>query len=866
MNSAKGLVICLLCLFSLKVFSQSAICSYKYRKRISFNPAQVSGSTDLVNYTALISIPSDNNLRTVANSGHVENASGYDIVFASDDGVTLLSHQLEKYTASTGELVAWVKVPTLSTTYTTNIYMYYGNTAITTDQSTGSAWNSTYEGVWHLNNNIFNDGTSNGNTAVNGGSTNLTNAKIAGGRSFPGTNTNYIQTPLNGMPGGSGNGSILLWGRVTSYEASTYFFGVTTNQSGGYANRLQLYIGDGSGTLYLGLGSNHTLDNNVQVFSLNTWYHIALTWATTNAATGAGNYSIYVNGTLQGSGTYPAFTTMHSFGDLGNDGNAGQRTEEITGDVDELQAISATLSSDWILTTYNNQNSPSTFYSVWAEPKIWNGTNNSNYNSASNWASNNTPSAGEDVIFNNGANQPTLQGSEQMKSAFIRTGATLSLGANTFSVYTDITNCGTITGNTGRVILNSSTAHVQTQHLSGSGTFNLNHFTVNNTFTANPAAVLNRSVSVSGSLTLSSGIVYTSTTNILSLANTASSTSGSANSFVSGPISKTGSTNFVFPTGKGTLWRRVAISGLSASATFRGEYFNTAYTSISPVNSPLTDISVKEYWQMDLLSGSANASLTLYWEDATYSGINNCPDLTIARWNGSSWDQRAGTFVAGSSCSGSGAGSIITNTLITAFSPFTFGSKSSTLNALPVEMKDFKAECMDQAVSLNWSTASEKNNAYFLIERSSDGSNWTDLHHEPGAGNSMATKAYAFTDAQPLEGLAYYRLSQADADGSVRPYRTLAVTCPATAGTDDLKVYPNPAANEFYAEIYLSQNYGAGQLKITDALGRVCLEQVVAEGRGKQVIRISNRLAPGSYALQVSYPSKVLPVQKLIIR
>ena len=93
------------------LFSQSAICSYKYRKRIKFDPTKVGAAasvTDLTSFPALISITSDNDLRTTANSGHVSNASGYDIVFTADDGVTLLNFQLESYTATSGQFMAWV--------------------------------------------------------------------------------------------------------------------------------------------------------------------------------------------------------------------------------------------------------------------------------------------------------------------------------------------------------------------------------------------------------------------------------------------------------------------------------------------------------------------------------------------------------------------------------------------------------------------------------------------------------------------------------------------------------------------------------------------------------------------------------------
>ncbi|MES2681488.1 MAG: DUF2341 domain-containing protein [Bacteroidota bacterium] len=275
MNFFKGVLLFVLSVFVLELSSQSAVCSYKYRKRITFNPGQVNGSNDLVDFPVLINIASDNDLRTVANTGHVENANGYDIIFTTDDGVTQLAHQLQEYTATTGELITWVRVPILSTTYSTTIYMYYGNSAATADQSTKNTWKTSYKGVWHLDNNVFSDASLTGNNATNGGSTNLGTAKIIGGRAFSGAGTNYVQVPLVGANGGSGNGSITLWGMVNTVVASTYFFGESTTQTGaGYANRVQIYVGDGAGNLYLGLGGNHTLQTNVQLLSTATWYHI----------------------------------------------------------------------------------------------------------------------------------------------------------------------------------------------------------------------------------------------------------------------------------------------------------------------------------------------------------------------------------------------------------------------------------------------------------------------------------------------------------------------------------------------------------------------------------------------------------------
>ncbi|HOZ86272.1 MAG TPA: DUF2341 domain-containing protein [Bacteroidia bacterium] len=864
MNFLRVSVLVVLTVFVLELRSQSAVCAYKYRKRITFNPAQVSGSSDLVDFPAFINIGSDNDLRSVGNSGHVESGSGYDIIFTADDGVTKLEHELQKYTATTGELLTWVRVPLLSTTYSTTIYMYYGNTAATADQSTKNTWKSSFKGVWHFDNDVFTDASVTGNNATNGGSSNLATAKIMGGRSFSGAGTNYVQVPLVGANGGSGNGSITLWGMVNTVEASTYFFGESTTQTGaGYANRVQIYVGDGAGNLYLGLGGNHSLQTNVQLLSTATWYHIGLCWATSGA--GVGSYTILVNGVQRGTGAYSGFTAIHSFADLGNDGNASQRTEEITGNIDEVHVGNTNLGSGWIITEYNNQNSPSTFYSVSSEPKVWNGGNNTNYNSASNWLNNNAAGSGDDVILNNGTNQPTLQGNEQVNSVFIRTGATLSMSNRDLSVRSDITNCGTIAGNTGRVVLNGTTSFVKEQNLSGSGTYSLNNLTINNTFSASPTVVLGRSVTVFGALVLTSGVVYTSSSNLLALGTSATSTSGSATSYVSGPMTKTGSANFVFPVGKNGLWRRTALSALTATATFQAEYFDNNWVFVTPVNSPLNNVSTIEYWQVDRIAGSGNARLSLYWQNATASGINNCPDLTIARWNGSAWDERAATTVAGSSCAGAGTGTILTTVAVAAFSPFTFASKTSSLNILPVELTDFTARCNGAQVHLNWSTATEKNSDYFLPEKSGDGTQWTALGRMKAAGNSYAPRSYVFNDAYSGESLVYYRLRQVDANGAQKYSPVIIADCEKNSLDNEINIYPNPSGNEFTAEFYQGQGGAKTTIKIIDMVGKTCWQQIFTAAKGFNRRYIPHELSAGSYFVFISSENTNYKPRKLVV-
>jgi hypothetical protein len=84
---------------------------------------------------------------------------------------------------------------------------------------------------------------------------------------------------------------------------------------------------------------------------------------------------------------------------------------------------------------------------------------------------------------------------------------------------------------------------------------------------------------------------------------------------------------------------------------------------------------------------------------------------------------------------------------------------------LPIELLSFTAHAAGDAVRLDWITATEINNRYFTVERSSDGRNFTPIGTVEGSGNTSQQHAYGFTDRQPLSGVSYYRLRQTDFDG-----------------------------------------------------------------------------------------------------
>ncbi len=111
---------------------------------------------------------------------------------------------------------------------------------------------------------------------------------------------------------------------------------------------------------------------------------------------------------------------------------------------------------------------------------------------------------------------------------------------------------------------------------------------------------------------------------------------------------------------------------------------------------------------------------------------------------------------------------------------------------LPIELLSFEVESVDGINILKWTTASEINNDYFVVERSIDGSEWEPIGIVPGAGNSISTVKYIFNDDEPLNGLNYYRLKQIDYNGK---YEYSGIISTKSLFYEKFVIMPNPAKN-----------------------------------------------------------------------
>ena len=133
--------------------------AFNFRKLITIDNTKVSGSADLIDFPVVVSL-TDANLRTTANGGGVENASGFDMLFRGADGVTNLDHEVELYDPVAGTLVAWVRIPVLDYDDDTLFYLYYGDSTIVSSQENPTGvWDANYRAVWHLEESVTDEAT-----------------------------------------------------------------------------------------------------------------------------------------------------------------------------------------------------------------------------------------------------------------------------------------------------------------------------------------------------------------------------------------------------------------------------------------------------------------------------------------------------------------------------------------------------------------------------------------------------------------------------------------------------------------------------------------------------------------------------------
>jgi len=434
-----------------------------------------------------------------------------------------------------------------------------------------------------------------------------------------------------------------------------------------------------------------------------------------------------------------------------------------------------------------------------------------------------------------------------------------------------------------------------TATLSGAGlqTININAGTPVPVFTrliiANTGTgiTLNNPVNVSKSLTLNSGLLNTTTTNILTMLNGSVTSAGTAlsTSFVNGPMryqkSNAGATILNFPIGSGTDCRPVSLTVSHTNGnlyTYQAQLFNASAAALGYTLPPTVDaVSGVHYYTIGRVNAasvtqptldlSGNQTIQVFF--GANDVVSNGGTLTIVKniyTTPTKWFDIGGAggpvYTGNPNLSGS-ITSTSTPSAFNSFSTFALADELGGGNVLPIELLYFNAKPDNSQTDLTWSTATESNNGYFTIEKSRNGETFEFLENintkAPG-GNSSTILNYSAQDFNPYAGLSYYRLKQTNLDGKYTYSKIVSVNF---AKKTVVSIYPNPTSDMIYISGIDNKE---SNLKVEwyDAGGRTLLQQTVQVQNG--VASLHPSFSNGVYVLRFITSDGNVVAQNIIIR
>lgn len=352
--------------------------SWLYRKQIIIDHTKVAGASTLVDFPMLVNQATDTDLQTYAQ------ADGDDILFTSSDGTTKLSHEIETYTSATGSLQSWVKIPSLSPSTDTVIYMYYGNSAATNQQNAQNVWDSNFTMVHHhgdLNGLSDHEDSTVNNldiTTVNASTPSANIGIVSKGDGFRGASAyNSMSNNSSLMP--ADDMTIEAWvkfNELTTQKGANQYILAKKNSTGPIYESYMLYMsqynpGTGPYDQLQFAWRGNDVANTVYRSTTNSssapvkdaWYYVVGRKSGTSI-------KLLVNGetasTSNPSGPVAGTQLFQTDSNLFF-GATDINNQFLNGMIDEVRLSNTARSDGWIATSYYNYNAPSSFYSISAQ-------------------------------------------------------------------------------------------------------------------------------------------------------------------------------------------------------------------------------------------------------------------------------------------------------------------------------------------------------------------------------------------------------------------------------------------------------------------------------------------------------------------
>jgi very-short-patch-repair endonuclease len=336
--------------------------AWLYRQKITIFPAVTD--TDLTNFPYLVNVADPTNELFIN-----AQTEGKDILFTDSSGVTKLDHEIEKYDSAGNELFAWVKIPLLSSTDPTVIYMYYYNAFSPNQENPVGVWSNGYEAVYHLHDD-FKDALNNHN-GINTGSTDVLGPVADAQDFYPADGVDNIH--LGNWKVTGNQLTIQAWlksddnfvqndprviSKANAADEQSHVWMMSLYNGTLNENRLRFRlktgIQDTSGTTTL-FGSSP----NGYLPDANEWYLVAMTYD-------GAQMQIIRDGLDAGSVAKAGDLRENSWIiNIGNNpGSTNQDVYSWDGKIDEVRISSIARPLEWMKAEYRNQGSPGTYQTL----------------------------------------------------------------------------------------------------------------------------------------------------------------------------------------------------------------------------------------------------------------------------------------------------------------------------------------------------------------------------------------------------------------------------------------------------------------------------------------------------------------------
>jgi hypothetical protein len=437
---------------------------------------------------------------------------------------------------------------------------------------------------------------------------------------------------------------------------------------------------------------------------------------------------------------------------------------------------------------------------------------------------------------------------------------------NTLALGGTVSGTGTITGSSSSDMSITGTGALGTLNFTAGGqgqTFR--RLTVNRTGSS-PTVTLGTNLTVGqginnpDSLYLFSGIIQTGT-NVLTLANQSQFGHGSPSAFVDGILRMTypatTPTARFFPIAGDGIYRPVSVSGTATAVTeVTVRMINAAPPGIP--GAGLNNLSGVRYYQIERSGGTFSSTPRVQLSINTVAPVDefasNPGGLTVASTTdnpptGSTEWQAGGNPAAAFTPFPAAIMSADIASLSSSSTSTVFVTAASTVpndNPLPVELMSFAITAVDEGVKLKWETASEVDNAGFIVSRSRfRDSGFEELAsyrtHDAlvGKGTSTTGGKYEWIDKSKLlpGETYYYKLEDVDFNGVIHTTEIKEFVMPKEYSLS--QNYPNPFNSSTVIEFNLRMP-GRTVLEVYNVLGQRVMTVVDGE------------LSAGSYRYQVN--------------